>query len=78
MKKAGESLYIETEHSGPPFIIQTDRPKVWQGFIEASNVNPVTEMVRLIEVHRTYEANQKTIQTEDSMLGRVINEVGKA
>ena len=53
------------------------RPKVTQGYVEASNVNPVLEMVRMIEVNRAYEANQKTIQSEDSMLGKLINEVAR-
>ena len=53
------------------------RPKVVQGFVEASNVNPVLEMVRMIEVNRAYEANQKTIQSEDAMLGRLINETAR-
>lgn len=77
VKKTGESLYIETEYSGKPFIIEQDRPKVRQGFLEASNVNPVIEMVNLIEVHRSYEANQKMIQAHDAALGRVINDIGK-
>ena len=37
-------------------------------------MNPVLEMVQMIEVNRAYEANQKTIQSEDSMLGKLINE----
>ena len=28
----------------------------------------------MIEIQRIYEANQKTIQTHDSLLGRLINE----
>ncbi len=78
IKKMGESLYRATRYSEPAFIMQQNRPKVRQGFLEASNVNPVIEMVNLIEVHRTYEANQKMIQAHDAALGRVINEVGKA
>jgi len=78
IKKMGESLYVATRYSEPAFIIQQNRPKVRQGFLEASNVNPVVEMVNLIEVHRTYEANQKMIQAHEAALGRVINEVGKA
>jgi len=78
IKKMGESLYRATQHSEPAFVIQQNRPKVRQGFLEASNVNPVIEMVNLIEVHRTYEANQKMIQAHDAALGRAINEVGKA
>jgi flagellar basal-body rod protein FlgG len=76
-KKVGDSMYRETEHSGQAFIIEEERPKVVQGFLEASNVNPVIEMVNLIEVHRNYEANQKMIQAHDGALGRAINEVGR-
>ena len=78
LAKQGSSLYKETEESGPALSLagQT-RPTVIQGFTEASNVNPVTEMVRMIEVNRLYEANQKTIQTEDASLGKLINEVAK-
>jgi flagellar basal-body rod protein FlgG len=77
IKKVGDSLYRETEYSEEPFVIEEGRPKAYQGFLETSNVNPVTEMVNLIEVHRNYDANQKMIQAHDSALGRVINEVGK-
>jgi len=31
-------------------------------------------MVQLIEVNRAYEANQKAIQSQDQMTGRLINE----
>jgi flagellar basal-body rod protein FlgG len=77
VKKKGESLYAETDHSGPATIVVSGRPKVRQGILEASNVNPVTEMVDLIEVHRSYEANQKTIQTHDTALGQAVNTVGR-
>lgn len=78
LAKQGSSLWRETEESGPAEIISGQaRPSVLQGFTEASNVNPVTEMVRMIEVNRAYEANQKTIQSEDASLGKLINEVAK-
>jgi flagellar basal-body rod protein FlgF len=75
LKKMGNSFWTDTEESGPAEIADGDsRPKVRQGFLESSNVNVVTEMVQMIEVQRTYEANQKMIQTQDSLLGRLINE----
>jgi len=77
IKKIGESLYRETKYSEKAFIIENERPKVRQGFIEASNVNPVVEMVSLIEVHRNYEANQKMIQANDAALSKAVNEVGR-
>ena len=52
-------------------------PEVLQNFLETSNVNIVREMVDMIEVQRIYEMNQKSIQTHDSMLGKLINEVAK-
>ncbi len=50
---------------------------VIQGYLEASTVNPVTAMVDMITVSRAYEANQKVVQTHDSLLGRAVNDVGK-
>ena len=78
LEKQGTSLYRESQYSGPATVMRDEqRPRVIQGFIEASNVNPVVEMVQMIEVNRSYEANQKVIQTEESMLGTLINQVAK-
>ena len=75
LKKQGDSLWMDTVESGVARqLAGTQRPKIYQGFLEASNVNPVREMVDLIEVNRAYEANQKTIQTQDSLAGRLLNE----
>jgi flagellar basal-body rod protein FlgG len=75
LKKQGSSLYRATEFSGEAVELDAEeRPEVYQGFNEAANVNPVTEMVQMIEVNRSYEANQKVIQTHDAMLGTLINQ----
>jgi flagellar basal-body rod protein FlgG len=75
IKKVGDSMYRETEYSGPP--LPPDNVKVIQGFLEKSNVNIIREMVDMIEVQRSFEANQKTISTHDQTLGKLINEVGR-
>jgi len=78
LEKQGSSLYRESQTSGPAMIMpEGGRPRVFQGFIEASNVDPVVEMVQMIEVNRAYEANQKVIQTEEAMLGTLINQAAK-
>ncbi len=78
LQKQGSSLYNTNEHSGEAFIIPDDnRPKVIQGFLEASNVNPVSEMVKMIEVNRAYEACQKVIQSEDQASEKLLNQVFK-
>jgi len=69
LKKMGESLYNTNDIAGPAYIAEgNERPRVLQEYVETSNVNVVNEMVRMIEVNRAYEANQKTIQSEDSMM----------
>ena len=78
LKKQGSSLYRDNEFSGPPIELDIEmRPKVHQGFNEAANVDPVIEMVQMIEVNRSYEANQKVIQTHDTMLGTLIGQYAK-
>ena len=49
---------------------------VQQGFTELSNVNIVREMVDMITVMRSYEANQKVLQAIDGTLEKAVNEVG--
>lgn len=76
LAKQGSSLWFSTEESGAAQLLgDAGRPKVVQGFVEAANVNPVSEMVQMIEVNRAYEANQKSIQAEDALLGKLFNEV---
>jgi flagellar basal-body rod protein FlgG len=78
LEKQGSSFYKSTNVSGDARVIeQGKRPRVVQGFIEGSNVEPVVEMVQMIEVNRAYEANQKAVMTGDSMLGVLINQVSK-
>jgi flagellar basal-body rod protein FlgG len=78
LKKQGSSLYRDTDTSGPAQVLEgAARPRVVQGFTETSNVDPVVEMVQMIEVNRAYEANQKVIQSSDSMLGVLINQTAK-
>jgi flagellar basal-body rod protein FlgG len=78
LKKMGSSFYKADEFSGEPIPLEIeDRPQVHQGFIEAANVDPVIEMVQMIEVNRAYEANQKVIQSHDSLLGTLINQYAR-
>ena len=70
LKKMGNNLYSANDISGSAHIAEgSERPRFLQGYMETSNVNVVNEMVQMIEVNRAYEANQKTITSEDSMMG---------
>lgn len=72
LKKAADNLY-EGNGARKPF-----EGSVLQGFTESSNVNSVTAMVDMIAVSRAYEANQKMIQVHDNLLGKAVNELGRA
>ena len=48
-----------------------------QGYLEASNINAVKEMVEMITITRAYESNQKAVQAADDMLAKAVNDIGK-
>jgi flagellar basal-body rod protein FlgF len=55
-----------------------EQPRLQVGYVEESTVNAVSEMVKLIEINQFYDASVRAIQTQDSTLGKAVNEVGKA
>ncbi|WP_339108927.1 flagellar hook-basal body complex protein [Thioclava sp. GXIMD4216] len=52
-------------------------PQVLQGFVEESNVDPITEVARMIEVQRAYEMGQKFLDREDERIRNVISTLTK-
>lgn len=74
--RLGDTLYSETDASGTAVI---DFPGnqglgvVKQGFLEASNVEPVRELVDLIKTQRHFELNSQTLQAADQMLQLISN-----
>ena len=74
LEKSSGSTYKETPASGAPIMEVDDdnlqKSKIRQGYLEASNVQTVDEMVNLIVAQRAYEMNSKAIQAADQMLGQ--------
>ncbi len=50
---------------------------VLQGFLEESNVNPVSEIARMISVQRAYEMGQTFLEREDARVRGVIQTLGR-
>ncbi|MDP4091320.1 MAG: flagellar hook-basal body complex protein, partial [Bacillota bacterium] len=69
LQKSGDNLY-----SGSNPIASTAVAK--QNTIEKSNVNVINEMVNMMTVMRTFESNQKVLQSMDETLGKAVNDVG--
>ncbi len=56
--------------------VPVENGRVLQGFVEQSNVNPVTEIARMIEVQRAYEYGQKLMDQEDERIRAVVRILG--
>ena len=59
-------------------INEAPEARVLQGFIEQSNVDPVREMARMIEVQRAYELGQSFLDQEDRRLTDAIQTIGRS
>lgn len=72
----GGNLYQRSDASGPANLANpgTDGTgTLQQGALEASNVDPVKELVSLIQTQRTFELNSQSIQAADQMLQQINN-----
>ena len=47
---------------------EVENPRIRQGFVEGSNVNPIEQVTRMIEVQRAYEMGQTFLQREDDRI----------
>lgn len=71
LQALGGNIYQETPASGAALLGAPGDPgfgTVQQGFVEISNVNPVSEITALISAQRAYEMNSKVITTADEMM----------
>ncbi|BBM84987.1 flagellar basal-body rod protein FlgG [Candidatus Uabimicrobium amorphum] len=76
LQSLGGNIYRETPASGEPEIARPGEEGngvLRQNFLERSNVDTVSEMVKLIVAQRTYEINSKVIRTSDEMLSMTNN-----
>lgn len=70
LRKVGNSAYV-TDAAALP----VDQPDVQQGYIENSNVNPIEEITRLIEVTRAYESVTKLLSSDEDLKRKAINKL---
>lgn len=72
LQKQGRNLYaaIGTFPQG------VATPNLMQGFLEGSNVNPVDEMVQMIDATRSFEMYGRLVRTHDEINGKASTEIG--
>lgn len=76
VRQIGENLYVPSAASGDPTVGdpgQDGRGLLRQGFLEGSNVDPVTELVSLIRTQRAFEFNSQAMQAADEALQQIGN-----
>jgi len=79
LRLVGGNLLVETEASGAPVAgSPTDAGfgSLVQRFLEASNVDPVRELINMIRTQRNFELNSQTIRAADENL-QVVNRLGR-
>lgn len=75
LNKFGQSYYIGKEDVD--LDIQPFEGQLVQGYLEGSNINPIDEMVDMINIMRAYESNSRVVRAYDEILQRAVNEIGK-
>lgn len=51
--------------------------QILQGFLESSNVDPISQIARMIEVQRAYEMGQSFLQSEDERIRNALQSFAK-
>ena len=70
LKHEARNLLTPTQESGD--AEQVENVKIWSSCLEMSNVEVVTEMVRMIEAQRAYEGASKALMTHDEQTQKLI------
>jgi flagellar basal-body rod protein FlgF len=72
LKRAAGGLY--SSEAAP---IDVEQPTISQGMLEGSNIQPIFEMAKMIEIHRTYDSVRTFLEREDERMRNMIREMGR-
>ncbi len=70
-REAGTLFVVDGE------VEPIEAPMVLQGFIEESNVDPIIELARMIDVQRAYERGMSFFESEDERIKNVVQTLGR-
>ncbi|RJX16972.1 MAG: flagellar hook-basal body protein [Desulforudis sp.] len=76
LQRAGDGTGLFALPEGAEESLEPGRVLVMQHYLEGSNVDLAREMADIIVAARTYAANQRIVTTHDSLLEKVVNQVG--
>jgi flagellar basal-body rod protein FlgF len=70
--KQGGGLFASND---VPIELEPEETKLHQGMLESSNVDPILEMTRMIDVLRSYQSTQRLQQTDHDLQRRAIQDI---
>ena len=71
LQQVGQNVLVQTVASGAPIDGAAGQPGVGtivSGIVEASNIDPREEYLRVVQAQRAYELNVRALKTVDEML----------
>jgi len=74
LTKTGSALFVPSDPQATP---RAATAEIRQGHLEGANVDPVGEMVQMIETNRYFDACQRVILGYDNMASKAANDLGK-
>lgn len=74
LEKAGDNLFRNASNLAANPAADA---RLRQGFLEGSNVKPVIEITRMVEVSRAYESTSRMMDSEHELSRRAIERLGK-
>ncbi|WP_293676302.1 flagellar basal-body rod protein FlgF [uncultured Phenylobacterium sp.] len=74
LEKSGDNLYRNTSNLAAE---KAEKANLRQGFLESSNVKPVLEITRMVEVSRAYEKTAKMIDSQADLSRRAVERLGR-
>ena len=75
---AGPLTYLAPPGLAPQALAIDLNTRVAQGAIEGSNVEAMTEMTRLMEIHRSYDRAVRIIQEDDDLRKQMLSRLGQS
>ena len=70
-RRAGVRFAVEGE------VLPVEDGRILQGFVESSNVDPMSEIARMIEVQQAYQLGQQFLDKEDERIRGVLQTLGR-
>jgi flagellar basal-body rod protein FlgF len=74
LEKSGDNLYRNVSNLQPQ---PATEGRLRQGMLEASNVKPVLEITRMVEVSRAYEQTARMMDSEADLSRRAVERLGR-